>query len=115
MFTLDFLAVTLSRDGKVVFPALESYWCFCCGGGIYHILASFVYKRTFQCLPTVLFPQGKAILFFSMMFKTENTKQMELLEVIFLPTRAMKECETSMSKRNQELSVLGVIRVHLAW
>lgn len=42
-------------------------------------------------------------------------KQMELLEVICLPTRAMKECETAMSKRNQELSVLRVIRVHLIW
>lgn len=94
----------ISHSG--VLPVLLPGW------GIYHILVSFLHKRNFQCLPTVLFPHGEAILFFSTMFRAEETRQMELWAVVCLPTWATKGgeegtcngCETAMSKRNQELS-----------
>lgn len=121
VYSLDFLAATLSRVVWYCLLLLEACQRFLCWWGIYHISVSFLSNRTFQRIPAVVFPQEAAILFFSIKFGTEKTKQMELLPIVHLPHSlhtCMKQggkegtcwgCKTEISKRRRELSALRSI------
>lgn len=121
VYALDFLAATLSRVVQYCLLLLESCQRFLCWWGIYHISVSFLSNRTFQRIPAVVFPQEAAILFFSIKFRTEKTKQMELLPVVHLLHSlhtCMKQggkegtcwgCKTEISKRGRELSAFRSI------
>ena len=125
----------LSTFWQPLFPGWYSIGCSCWSpASAFSVDGEFITfqflfsNRTFQRIPAVVFPQEAAILFFSIKFRTEKTKQMELLPIVHLLHSlhtCMKQggkegtcwgCKTEISKRGRKLSALRSIlpddRIH---